>query len=232
MQLGRNLGGGSGGRRRRVAAEVRRRCAFVEFEVFAEHPQQVLLETHHQWMNPGVKEHICALKTHLRGITCGEILDVNRGRNHRAGHSQTLRDVALHLRPQYEFGLQLGDPCFNVEVVVGDQCFETIQLGRFANFAGKLAAVGAQSNDGETEFTGGKSSRRDRMAGVPENKHAFTSQVGRVDRPGVPGCPRGVARQERFRIHVGKCSHLTDKVNRGPDADRNDVRHGLFEIAR
>ena len=70
------------------------------------------------------------------------------------------------------------------------------------------------------------------MAGIPENKHAFTRQVSRVDRPGIPGGPRRMAGQERFRIHVGECSYLTDKVNRGPDADRNDVRHGLFEIAQ
>ena len=143
MQLRSDRRANSRGRGGRVAAEVRWRCAFMELKVFPEHPEKVLFEAHHEGMNPGVEKHICAFETHLGGVARWKVLDVNWRRNHRARHSKTLCDVPFHLGTEHQLGLQLGDPRFNVEVVIGDQRFDPIQLGRFANLAGKFPAVGA-----------------------------------------------------------------------------------------
>ena len=98
----------------------------MELEVFAEHAEQMLLEPHHQRMNPGVEQHIRALEAHLRRVSGGKILNVDRRRNHGAGNAQPLGDVALHLGAEHEFGLQLGDLRLDLEIVVGDQRLDAV----------------------------------------------------------------------------------------------------------
>lgn len=44
---------------------VRRAIGIREFEVIAEHAQQMFFQTHHQRMHPGIKEHVGAFETHL-----------------------------------------------------------------------------------------------------------------------------------------------------------------------
>ena len=36
-----------------------------KFEVVAEHPNQVLLQPHHQGMHPGIKDHVGPFRPHL-----------------------------------------------------------------------------------------------------------------------------------------------------------------------
>ena len=123
-----------------------RRCGVaVELEVLAEHPEQMLLQAHHQRMDPGVEEDVRALEAHLRRVARREVLHVDRGRDHRAGDAQPLGDVALHLRAQHQLGLQLGDLGLDLEIVVGDQRLDAVALGGLAHLAGELAAVGAEA---------------------------------------------------------------------------------------
>ena len=70
------------------------------------------------------------------------------------------------------------------------------------------------------------------MAGVTKNEYTFAGQVGRVNRPCIPGCPGGMVGQKRFRIDVGQRGHFADKVDRSADTDRNNLCCWLFEIAR
>jgi hypothetical protein len=60
-------------------------CLVVELEVLAEHPEQMLLQAHHQGMDPGVEEDVRALEAHLRRVAGGEVLDMHRGRDHGTG---------------------------------------------------------------------------------------------------------------------------------------------------
>ena len=86
--------------------------------------------------------------------------------------------MALHLRPQHQFGLQLGHPRLNVQIVISDQRLKPIELGGFANLAGELPAVGAKAHDGEPEFARCETGGCDGMAGVAENEDALTREVG------------------------------------------------------
>jgi hypothetical protein len=60
---------------------------------------------------------------------------MHRRRDHRAGNAQALGDVALHLRAEHQFGLQLGDPRLDLEIVVGDQRLDAVELGGLAHLA-------------------------------------------------------------------------------------------------
>ena len=65
------------GRAAGCAAEMRRRGAVVELEVVAEHRQQMLLQAHHQRMDPGVEDDVGALEAHLRRVARREILHMD-----------------------------------------------------------------------------------------------------------------------------------------------------------
>jgi hypothetical protein len=68
-----------------VRAQMRRRRLFVELGVLAEHREQMFFQTHHQRMNPGVKDDVGALEAHLWRTAGGKILDVHGRRNNGAG---------------------------------------------------------------------------------------------------------------------------------------------------
>ena len=138
------LGGGRAYRLDDGAAQMRRRCAIVEFGVFAEHRQQMLFEAHHQRMNPGVEHHIRAFETHLRRISGREILNVQRRGDDGAGNAEPLGDVALHLGAENEFRLQFGDLRLDFEIVVGDERFGSAGFGLAAHLAGELPRIGSQ----------------------------------------------------------------------------------------
>ena len=143
---------------------MRRRGAIVEFEILAEHRQQMLLQAHHQRMHPGVEEHVGAFEPHLRRIARREILHMHRRRDHRAGNAEPLGDVPLHLRAEHQFGLQLGDLRLDFQIVVGDQRLDAVALGGLAHLAGEFAAVGAEADDGEAELLRRQCARRRRRA--------------------------------------------------------------------
>ena len=50
-----------------------------EFEILAEHGEQVLLQPHHQRVNPGIENHVGAFEAHLGRMAGGEILHVDGG---------------------------------------------------------------------------------------------------------------------------------------------------------
>ena len=76
----------------------------VELEIIAEHGQQVLFQTHHQRMNPSVKDGIRAFEPHLWAVACGEILHMHGSGYYGAGDAQPLADMALHLGAKDHFG--------------------------------------------------------------------------------------------------------------------------------
>ena len=139
--------------------------------------------------------------------------------------------MALHLRTQHQFGLQLGDPCFDVQIVIGDQRLKPIELGGFANLARKLPAIGPKPHDGEPEFARGEASGCDGVAGVAENEDPLTRQVGRIDRARIPGGPRRMTGEKWFRIDTGEGGGFADEVDGCPDTDGHRLGHGLLEIA-
>ena len=136
----------------RAGAEMRW-CRFaVELEVVAEHRQQVFLQAHHQRMDPGVEDHVGALEAHLRRVARREVLDMDGGRDDRAGDAEPLGDVALHLGAEHQIGLKLRDLGFDLQIVVGDQRLDAVVRGGFADLARQFAAVGAEADYREAQF--------------------------------------------------------------------------------
>ena len=175
-------------------AEMGRRRFAVELEVVAEHRQQVFLQAHHQRMDPGVEDHVGALEPHLRRVARREILDVDGGRDDRAGDAEPLGDVALHLGAEHQIGLKLRHLGFDLQVVVGDQRLDAVMGGGFPDLARHLAAVGAEADYREAQFSMSDPGRRDGVAGVAEDEDALAGQIRAVNRMRVPGQARGARR--------------------------------------
>jgi hypothetical protein len=112
-----------------MAAVMRRAGGIVKLEIIAEHVQKMLFQPHNQRMHPGVENHIRAFKAHLRRMAGGEILHMDRGRDHSAGNAQPLADVPFHLRAQDQFRLQRGDGRLHLQIIVGDQRLDPEGLG-------------------------------------------------------------------------------------------------------
>ena len=110
----------------------------MEFEIVLEHAEQVLLQAHHERVNPGVEEHIGALVAHLWGVAGWEILDVHGGGDDCAGHAEPLGNVPLHLRAEHQVGCECGDGGLHLEVVVGDEGLQAMGCGCGANLAGQF----------------------------------------------------------------------------------------------
>ena len=123
----------------------------MEFDVVAEHAEQMFLEAHHQRMHPGIEDDVRAFEAHLRRVARREVLHVHRRRDHGAGHAEPLGDVAPSAC-RAQFGLQFRDLGFDLEVVVGDERLDAVERGGLAHLAGEFAAVGAEADDLEAEF--------------------------------------------------------------------------------
>ena len=126
---------------------MRRRGAVLELGIIPEHRQEMFLEPHHQGMNPSVEYDVGALETHLRGIASGKVLDVNRRGNDGARNAEPFRDVAFHLRAEHQLRLKFADLRFDVEIVVGDQGLDPMQLRGLANLAREFTGIGAEADD-------------------------------------------------------------------------------------
>ena len=74
--------------------------SFAKLKVFAEHPNQMFFQTHHQRMHPIIKDYVGTFPTHLGGIPSGNILNVNRSRNDCARDAQTFGNMTFHLGAQ------------------------------------------------------------------------------------------------------------------------------------
>ena len=153
----------------------------MKLRIAAEHADQMLFQAHHQRVNPGVKHHIGALKAHLWGIPCREILHMHWRGNHRARNAQALGDVALHLRAQDQLWLQLSNAGFYFEVIVCDQCFNVVKFGGIADVSGVFSAVSAQAHYRKAEFAAGDACGGNGVGGVTKNKNTLVGQVGRVN---------------------------------------------------
>ena len=109
------------------------RGIFMKLSIAPEHADQVLFQSHHERVHPGVEHHVGTFKTHLRRITRRKVLYVHGCGNHGARYAQAFGNVALHLGTQYQLGLQFSHLGFNFQVVVGDQRLNAIQLGGVAD---------------------------------------------------------------------------------------------------
>ena len=105
-------GGTVGGARTTGMAEVAL-VAIHEFEVVAEHADQVFLQSHHQRVHPVVEDHVCPFPAHLGAHPGGHVLHVHRCADHGAGNPQTLGAVALHLGSQHQFRCRFGHGGFH-----------------------------------------------------------------------------------------------------------------------
>src|SRR5271165_1856014 len=122
-----------GAQRLRRAAEMRRRSPVMELGIVAEHRQKMLLEAHHERMDPRVEQDVRTLEAHLWRVASREILNMDGRRDHSARDAEALGDVALHLRAQHELGMERGNLRLDLEIVVGDQAFGVERRGGFAD---------------------------------------------------------------------------------------------------
>ena len=156
------------------------------------------------------------------------------GGNHRAGHAQALGDMALHLGAQHQLHLQLGDLRLDVEIVVGDQRLDPIELGGLAHLAGEFAGVSAEPHDLEAQLRLRDARGGDGVAGVAEHEDALAREIGGIHRARVPGQTRGLFRQKRRGVDARERSDFRDEIPRGADADGDHLGEGLamglFEI--
>ena len=118
----------------------------MEFKVIAEHGQQVFFQPHDQRVHPGVEDDIRAFDPHLRAVPRREVLHMHGRGNDRAGNSQTLADMPLHLGAEDHLGRQILDRTFDFEIIVGDQGCDTEFLGHGADLARHFAVIAAQAH--------------------------------------------------------------------------------------
>ena len=210
-----------------MAAVVAGTGFIVELEIIAEHVQQMFFQTHHQRMNPGVEQDIRAFVPHLRRIARREVLNVDRGRDHRARYAQTLADMAFHLGAQDHLGLQLFYGGLDFEVVVGNQRLDPVVLGQRPDRAGKFAVVAAEAGDFEAHLVPRDARRGGNMAAVAEDEHALAGQVSAVDAARPPGLTQaGLVGLDGC---AGKLAQFGDEIIGGPDADGHGLGIGLAE---
>ena len=88
--------------------------------------------------------------------------------------------MALHLRAEHQFGLQRLDRLLDLEIVVGDQRLDAVQLGRLAQIAGEFAIVAAEPDDFEAELVARDAGGGDGVGRVAEDEDALAGQIGRV----------------------------------------------------
>ena len=104
---------------RAVRAEMRRRGVVMELGVVAEHGEEVLLQAHHQRMDPGVEQDVGALEAHLRASSGPG--SPARGPGAEITAQGTPRRLAMWRsiwRAEHQLGLQLRDLRLDLEVVV------------------------------------------------------------------------------------------------------------------
>ena len=203
---------------------------FVELKVFAEHAQQMLFQTHHQRMHPGVKQDVGTFKTHLRRIAGREVLHMDRGRDDGAGQSQALGNVAFHLSAQNQLGLQGTYLLFDLQVVVGDQGLHAIQLGGVAQLAREFPAVGAHAHHLEAHFLVGNACSGHDVRGVAKQEHALAGEVGGVHRACVPVRVQMLFQASRHG-HACQGGDFGHEGTRGTDAHGHGLGEGLLELA-
>ncbi len=234
MRGGARVGGARvGGAGRVGVAEMRGGGALAELAVLAEHRQQVLLQAHHQRVDPGVEQHVGALEAHLRRVARGEVLHVDGRGDHGAGDAQALGDVALHLGAEHQVGRRRSDRRLHVEVVVAHQRGDAVQRRGLAQLAGELSAVAAQAHHLEAQLPCRDPGGGDGVGGVAEHEHALAGEVGGVHRARVPG-QVGVALRVGGgprRVEAGEARHLGDELAGGAHADRDRAGLRLAELS-
>jgi hypothetical protein len=166
--------------------QMRCPCPIMEFEIVAEHREQMFFKPHHQWMHPAIENDIRALETHLGREARREVLDMDRRRNDRAGNREALGDVAFHLRAEHQFGLRVLNGLLHREMIVGNQWFDAVKLGGGADVAGIFAVVAAETDDLEAEFLMCDARCGNGMGRIAKDENALGGQVIGVDRAAPP----------------------------------------------
>ncbi len=191
----------------------------------------MLFEPHDQRMHPAVEQHVRALETHLRAVPRGEILDVHRRGDDRAGDRQSLGDVPFHLRAQHQFGMRRRDRFLDLEMIVGDQRLDAMLGSGGAQVAREFTIVAAQAADHEAQLVAGDARSGDGVRRIAEDEDALAGKVGRIDRAAPPRHPRLGHVERRRGIDPGEPRHLMDEIDRRAMTDRNGLRERLAEVA-
>ena len=206
---------------------MRRSGLVVKLKIVAEHGEQVLFQPHHQRVHPAVEDDIGPFESHLRRVPGGKVLDVDRRRDHRAGHAETLRDVALHLRAEDELRVQGSSGRLDFKVIVGDQRLEAVLRSGSTNLSCAFAAVGTQPNDREAQFVPGYPRSSDGVCRVTEDEYPLPGEVRRVNGPRVPRRTGRRADQVGRWLDAREPGHFSDEFPCCTNADGNHRCHGL-----
>ena len=211
--------------------------AIHEFEVVAEHADQVLLQAHHQRVHPAVEDGVGPFPAHLGGIAGRHILHMQRRADHGAGDAEPLGAVALHLGAEHQLWRRLGHRLLNRQVVVADQGLQTQFLGGGAHLPGQLAAVSTQAHHLKAQLLAGDAGGGDRVGGIAEDEHPLAGEVGGIHRARIPGEPRGPLSKTRgfarpcgaLRLQPQHLFQFRQEGLGGGDADRHRFDGGHAE---
>ncbi len=208
----------------------------MELEVLPEHGDQVLLEPHHQRVDPGVEDDVGTLEPHLRRIPGRKILDVHRRRDHRAGNTQPLGNVALHLGAQHQFRVRFGNLGLYFQIIVRDERLDAVALCRLAHVASEFSGVGTQAHNGKAKLFRRNARCGYRVRRVGEDEDALAREIGRIHGPRVPGHSRpdrirvvSTSIPRRDRPHVR--NSLVAPIPIGHRLDRRLTEHALQPVA-
>ncbi len=80
--------------------------------------------------------------------------------------------------PRTSSGRNLRYLGFNFQIVVSDERFDVVELGRLSQFASKFASIGSKADDFEAKFVLSDPSRRHGVGGVAKNENPFTRKIG------------------------------------------------------
>ena len=149
--------------------------------------------------------------------------------DHRTGDTKTLGNVPLHLRAQYQFGLQLSDCSLDREIVIGNERFEAIFSGQCPNIAGALAAVGTQPNDFKPHFVARHPRSRNSVGAIGKNKYPLAGEVCGVNGTAVPREPTFTDRVG-INVEAQNLRHLGNEISGCPPTQRYRLNRWLFKL--
>ena len=157
--------------------QMARSAPIAEFEIVAEHRQQMFLQPHDQRVDPGVEQHVRAFEPHLRRVTRRKVLYVDRRRNNRAWNAKPLGNVPLHLRTEHQLRLEQADGVLVFQLFVGDLGFDAIECSGLAQIARKFTVVTAKADHFEPQLVARDACRGDGVGRITEDENALAGQI-------------------------------------------------------
>ena len=188
--------------------------------------QQMFLKAHHQRMHPRIKDDVRSFPSHLRRVARGNVLHMERSRNHRTGHAEALGNMPLHLRAEHQFGCRITDSLLDFEIIIANQRLEPHRRGRGAYITRHFTSVRAHTDHVEAELFLGHARRADDVRAVAKDVHPLSREVRRVDAARIPGKPRGAGFNGRRHIHPSNRADLAEKLTGRTDANRDGLHIG------